>query len=77
VLVSSNPTTAQFRLQVQSTTTEKIMIQITDVQGRVIEKIENKVSLQAIYLGNRYRPGIYFARIIQGSNSKTVKLVKL
>jgi hypothetical protein len=77
VLVSSNPTTGQFKLQVQSTATEKIMIQITDVQGRVIEKIEGKVSSQAIYLGNGYRPGIYFARIIQGSNSKSVKLVKL
>jgi hypothetical protein len=77
VLVSSNPTNTQFRLQVESSATEKIMVQISDAQGRVIERIENKLSSQAIYLGNRYSPGIYFARIIQGGNSKTVKLVKL
>ena len=77
VNVASNPATVQFRLQVESSTKEKILIQISDEQGRVIERIESKMSSQSIYLGNRYRPGIYFAQIIQGNNKKTVKLVKL
>jgi hypothetical protein len=77
VNVASNPANIQFRLQVESSAKEKILIQISDAQGRVIERIESKMSSQSIYLGNRYRPGIYFATITQGNNSKTVKLVKL
>jgi hypothetical protein len=77
VNVSSNPTDVQFRLQVESSATEKIAIQISDAQGRIIERIQGKLPSQAIYLGSRYRPGMYFARITQGSNRKTVKLIKL
>ena len=77
VIVSSNPTNAQFRLLVETSTQEKITIQISDAQGRVVEQIQGKLSKQAIYLGNRYGSGIYFAQIIQGNNRKTVKLIKL
>lgn len=76
VNVSSNPTNAQFRLQVESNSKEKISIQISDAQGRVLERIESKQPGQPVYLGTRYRPGVYFAQIIQGANKKTVKLVK-
>ena len=76
VIVSSNPTDVQFRLQVESSTTEKISVQVSDAAGRVIERIESRYS-EAIYLGNRYRPGIYFAQITQGNNKKIVKLIKL
>lgn len=77
VNVSSNPTRTQFRLQVESSDKEKLIVQISDVHGRIIERIGGKLPLQAIHFGNHYRPGIYFAQIIQGGNRKTVKLIKL
>jgi hypothetical protein len=77
VNVSNNPTGTQFRLQVESSNKEKLIVQISDVHGRIIERIGGKLPLQAIHFGNHYRPGIYFAQIIQGGNRKTVKLIKL
>ena len=77
VNVSNNPTSSQFRMQVESSNNEKLIIQINDVQGRIIERIEGKLPLQTIHFGKHYHPGIYFAQIIQGGNRKTVKLIKL
>ena len=39
VNVSNNPTGSQFRIQVASSNNEKLIIQINDVQGRIIERI--------------------------------------
>lgn len=77
VLVYNNPATVEFMLKVETSSKEKIRIQISDGVGRIIERIDNKLSSQNIYIGNLYHSGIYFAEIIQGSNRKTLKLIKL
>lgn len=74
--VSSNPTRTQFRLDIESKSGELATIQVSNVQGKIIQRIQAKHPFQPVYLGANYRPGVYFALLIQGNNRKTVKLVK-
>jgi hypothetical protein len=76
VKVSSNPTNTQFRLQVISTKENLITIQVSDVQGKIIERLQAKHPFQPIHLGANYKAGVYFAQVIQGNERKTVKLIK-
>jgi hypothetical protein len=77
VSVSSNPSHSQFRLDIQSNKEEPVTIQISDVQGKIIQSIQAHHPFQPIYLGTNYRTGIYFAQVMQGVDRKTVKLIKL
>ena len=53
-----------------------VILRVIDVSGRIIE--HKKLSAnQTIKIGDNYRPGMYFAEIIQGNESKMVKLVKI
>ena len=76
VRVSNNPTHTQFRLDVETNKEEIVAIQISDVQGRIIQRIQANHPFQPIYLGTNYRTGVYFAQVIQGTSIKTVKLIK-
>ena len=46
------------------------------MQGRVIE-IRNITANSIIRFGDRYRPGAYLVRIVQGKQHKELKLIKL
>ena len=73
-----NPSTNYFTITVQGgNVSEKVILQITDVFGRVIEQKSNLQTNSTIQIGSRYRPGMYLAEIIQGSVHKQLKLVKL
>jgi hypothetical protein len=49
---------------------------VVDMYGRMIEEriLPNK---QTITLGDRYRPGVYIVKFIQGGQTKQLKLIKL
>jgi len=49
---------------------------VVDMYGRVLEQ-RIASSGQTIYLGDKYRPGTYVVKIIQGDQSKELKLIKL
>jgi hypothetical protein len=71
-----NPSTTSFSVTVQADPKEKIAMQVVDMYGRVIET-KNVTSNSSIRFGDRYRPGTYFVRIIQGKEHKEIKLIKL
>ena len=51
-------------------------MQVIDVYGRVIETRNfNAASLEKF--GDRYRPGVYYVRVLQGKQQEEVKLIKL
>lgn len=70
-----NPAVNDFRLQVLTTTTEKIKVRITDMQGRTVKTLIVAAN-QATTLGSDLAPGTYIVEAIQGSSVKTCKLVK-
>jgi hypothetical protein len=71
-----NPSASHFTLQVSSSESrEQITLRILDGVGRLVEtKIIAAGS--TLQVGSNYRPGTYFAQVVQGSEKVTVKLIK-
>ena len=75
--VYPNPANDYFNIVINSNDVkERITMQVTDMYGRVMEARNITVN-STIRLGDRYRPGTYFVRMIQGKQHKEIKLVKL
>lgn len=56
---------------------EKIVLQVVDQYGRSIETKANLKTGSAVRLGDVYRPGVYYVRVLQGKQHKEIKLIKL
>jgi hypothetical protein len=72
-----NPAKNFFTLSVSSNASEKIMMQVFDQHGRSIETRQNIIPGSVVRLGDNYRAGTYFVRIIQGEEHKEIKLIKI
>ena len=78
VKVIGNPSITTFRLQLQSNNMqEKFTVKVVDLNGRLIEVQQNLYAGQVIELGSKYTQGTYFAEVMQGTNRKVVKLIKI
>jgi hypothetical protein len=75
VMAYPNPSSQYFNLEMKGGSTEKVEIMVYDVLGRTIKHIESNDG-QFIRFGEELPTGAYFARISQGSNQKTVRLIK-
>jgi type IX secretion system substrate protein/beta-propeller repeat-containing protein len=53
-----------------------VNITITDVMGKLVEKRTGLASNGIIRTGYHFRPGVYFAEIVQGAEKVVVKLIK-
>src|SRR5688572_17601734 len=72
-----NPTSSAFTIVVRSNNAkERIMLQVYDVNGRMIEIRNNIISGSAIRFGDLYWPGSYYVRLVQGKTHKEMKLIK-
>ena len=77
VKVYPNPASDYFNITINSNDTKrKIIAQVFDQYGRSIET-RNANANSLIRVGDRYRPGTYFVRIIQGNEHKEIKLIKM
>lgn len=76
LIVFPNPSASNFIINVNAKTNDRITMQVIDMYGRVIET-RNVSANSNIRFGDRYRPGTYFVRIMQGKNHKEIKLIKL
>ena len=75
--VYPNPASNYFNITINSKDTKrKIIVLVFDQYGRSIET-RNVNANSAIRFGDRYNPGTYFVRILQGEEHKEMKLVKL
>ena len=73
-----NPAASKFYVNISGNNTkEKIMLQVYDVTGRLIETRQSVNAGSTVQLGNAYRSGVYLLRVMQGNNHKELKLVKL
>jgi hypothetical protein len=71
-----NPTTQYFTLVMNGGTDQPLTLRVTDVLGRMIETRRNIASGGSVRIGEQYRPGIYYAEVMQGSERKILKLIK-
>ena len=77
VIAFPNPSASNFTINVKANSSkEKITMQVVDMYGRIIET-RNVNANSVIRFGDRYKPGTYFVRIIQGKEHKEMKLIKL
>ena len=77
IKVYGNPA-PEFKLSVvQMQKNRPVIMQVTDVYGRVLETRRNIQLNELIRFGSNYKQGIYFARFIQGAQHQTIKLTKL
>src|SRR5688572_11999452 len=76
VIAFPNPSATNFTLRVRSKSVDKIAMQVTDMYGRMIET-RNINTNTVIQFGDRYKPGTYVVRILQGKEHKEIKLIKL
>ncbi len=78
VSANPNPTNNHFRIEIKSNNKEdKITMQVVDVLGRRVELRNNLQTDAIIRVGDKYKQGAYFIRIMQGDEYKVVKLIKL
>jgi len=70
-----NPSTNSFNLEVQSTSDEKVALNVFDINGHFIFTF-NANSNQPTSFGKDLKAGTYLVLVRQGNNSKTIKVVK-
>ena len=72
-----NPSNGIFKLQINGANEEIVSILVYDMMGKQIEnKVVNNNDIENISLGQNYSTGIYNVIVSQGTNTKTVRLVK-
>ena len=73
-----NPSSTNFKLNIDSKSNEPVTIRILDMVGKEINVIQSsKTKSSVLQIGAALIAGTYFAEIKQGSNRQIVKLVKL
>jgi hypothetical protein len=76
VKATPNPSNTSFRITLNSNNLkEPVKLIITDMLGRVIET--RTTNAGQIIIGEKYRSGTYLVRIIQGKETRQLKLIKL
>ena len=76
VHIMPNPTSYYFTVAMKSLSNENVNVIISDITGKMIEQKTNIAANTTIQLGNHYRPGIYIAQFLQGTDKVTVRLIK-
>ena len=76
IQVYPNPTQAEFQLQLNSRSSEKIEVRVLDLAGRQYFIAQNKPG-SSIRFGKDLKAGLYIVEITEGNQKRTVKVVKL
>jgi hypothetical protein len=76
LVATPNPSQHYFTLQVKSNSNKPPQLRIVDAVGRVVEGKSGLTANSTHRVGHSYRPGVYFAQVMQGGKVMTVKLIK-
>ena len=73
-----NPSNSYFTVQILNNRQDASMqLRVTDISGRVVEMVNNLKGNQVLRLGQRYHAGTYVIEVIEGGQSKQLKVIKL
>ena len=75
--ISPNPSRNNFNLVIQSNSNAIMTLRIVDIYGRVISSQPGISPNSVIRLGDDLKTGVYFAQLIQGTETRIIKLVKI
>jgi hypothetical protein len=76
VRATPNPSSNEFTLSVVGSDQKPATLRVTDMLGRIVEARSGIRTGAVQRIGAAWRPGIYFAEIVQGNNKRTIRLVK-
>jgi hypothetical protein len=77
ITASPNPSSHTFNLTISGgDAQESILLRVINTQGKVVEQRQNIRSGQTLQIGENYAAGMYIIEIQQGSERKTIKVVK-
>jgi hypothetical protein len=71
-----NPATHHFTLHISSQSNKPVQLRIVDAIGRTVEVRGGITTNSNFTIGHNYRPGTYFADVLQDGKRAAVKLVK-
>ncbi|ESU25616.1 hypothetical protein FLJC2902T_30860 [Flavobacterium limnosediminis JC2902] len=75
IIAYPNPSNNEFTFEVESSSAEKITITVFDIAGRIVKQIEKEHDA-LIQFGDELPRGVYLSVVEQGSNRKTVRVIK-
>jgi hypothetical protein len=77
VKVYPNPFTDSFNFNVTTSNDVKVSLSIFDMAGKLIENREVMATeINALQLGERYPSGVYNVIVSQGTQVKTLRIIK-
>jgi hypothetical protein len=76
VSVLPNPSTSSFTLTIQSSSQKAVTLRMVDAVGRMVEGKAGVASNSTLRVGQNYRPGVYYAQVLQDGKMVVVKLIK-
>ena len=72
-----NPFSENFSLDLTTTAVEKVAVAIYDMTGKLIEQREvNAEEVSSLQIGDRFASGVYNVIVTQGSEVKTLRVIK-
>ena len=71
-----NPSTNAFTIELQSAVNAPATIRVMDISGRLIESRTGIAPNSRLQIGHNYKPGAYYAEIVQGNEKLVLRLVK-
>jgi hypothetical protein len=75
VSVYPNPTTTEFRINLNTRSSEVVKVRVMDMQGRMVKAYTLAASQQMTF-GNDLKAGSYMVEFIQGDKKKVQRLIK-
>jgi hypothetical protein len=76
VFTAPNPTSNHFVVWAKSRSTERILMQVYDQVGRLLES-RFVTAGSTVTIGDRYKNGNYFVKLTQGKQQVSAKLIKI
>jgi hypothetical protein len=76
VITYPNPFNSDFRISVESESSELVSVKIYDLTGKVMQQIDKITPDQEIIMGKDLGAGIYIMKIQQGAQVQNVRIVK-
>jgi hypothetical protein len=77
VTVNQNPSRTNFNLQIRSSSTQNISINVYNRWGKLVDSLQNAGSNSTVTIGDAYAVGFYYVHVKQGAQTKIVRLIKV
>ena len=77
IMAMPNPSSTNFKIVIEANNLKTpVQVIVTDIMGRRVETLTTNAG-QTLNIGSSYKNGAYIVRVYQGSQVRTLKLVKL